>query len=162
MYPGLNSSSNILNLIELLTSWNPDLTINTWAVTGAAAPTSILEFQNVSTNFPKDQKLLDTALNPKMLEAFQNMTAANISEYKSLFDKLQKNASVVGLLPVLWYSRLPCFDVRGVTSERDGEKSILKYCQWRGEQVPCSAIFKTTPTDEAQTHTGSKSKGSGP
>ena len=47
----------------------------------------------------------------------------------------------------MFNSRLPCFDVDGVTSHFDGEKSMLKFCQWRGEQVPCSAIFTTVPTD---------------
>jgi hypothetical protein len=35
-----------------------------------------------------------------------------------------------------------------LTSETDGEKSILRYCEWKGEPVPCSAIFTTFPTDK--------------
>ena len=24
---------------------------------------------------------------------------------------------------------------------------MMKYCEWKGTQLPCSAIFKTSPTD---------------
>ena len=49
---------------------------------------------------------------------------------------------------VLWHSRLPCFDVKGITSNYLGEKSLLKYCEWRGKPVPCAAIFEPIPTDQ--------------
>jgi hypothetical protein len=42
----------------------------------------------------------------------------------------------------LWYSSLPCFDIANITAERDGETAILKQCIWKGQLLPCSAIFK--------------------
>jgi len=43
---------------------------------------------------------------------------------------------------------LPCFEVKNVTSGRDGEKSILKSCFWKGKKINCAAIFKKVPTDQ--------------
>jgi hypothetical protein len=34
-----------------------------------------------------------------------------------------------------------------VTAKSDGEKSMLKSCQWKGLPIPCAAIFMTLPTD---------------
>ena len=47
----------------------------------------------------------------------------------------------------LWYSTLPCFDVQNLTSQHEGDKSLLRYCEWKGEPISCSAIFTTFPTD---------------
>ena len=47
----------------------------------------------------------------------------------------------------LWYTSLPCFDLKGITSEKDGQRSILKFCKWNGLALPCSAIFSTFPTE---------------
>ena len=51
------------------------------------------------------------------------------------------------LFEILWYSQLPCFDVKGITSVEKDQLSMIKRCYWRGEPMECSAIFKTTPTD---------------
>ena len=45
------------------------------------------------------------------------------------------------------YTSLPCFDLKGITSEKDGQRSILKFCKWNGLALPCSAIFSTFPTE---------------
>lgn len=51
-------------------------------------------------------------------------------------------------LSLMWHSSLPCFDVKGLTSEKSGEKSMLKVCKWKGRQYPCSALFKKIATDK--------------
>jgi len=48
----------------------------------------------------------------------------------------------------LWYSSLPCFDVIGVTAQKNGERALLKYCEWKGLPISCAAIFTTFPTDK--------------
>jgi len=40
------------------------------------------------------------------------------------------------------------FDINGVTSLQDGEKSLLKSCFWKGIKIPCAAIFNTFPSDQ--------------
>ena len=47
-----------------------------------------------------------------------------------------------------WYSTLPCFDVKGITSEENGQGALLKYCIWKGKNLPCSSIFKKVTTDQ--------------
>ena len=48
----------------------------------------------------------------------------------------------------LWYSSIPCFDVQGVTAQKNGERAMLKYCEWKGMPISCAAIFTTFPTDK--------------
>ena len=69
-----------------------------------------------------------------------------------IFSKCRKYLRYLKLLffitsRMLWYSNLPCFDVHGVTSEVPDEKSILKACYWKGNSIPCAAIFYPVPTD---------------
>jgi hypothetical protein len=47
----------------------------------------------------------------------------------------------------MWYASLPCFDIKNLTAKANGEKAILKYSEWKGKPVPCSAIFTSVPTD---------------
>ena len=66
---------------------------------------------------------------------------------KRLFQKWDHARSYKSLFSSLWYSSLPCFDVRNISAQKDGERSMLKYCEWQGKQVPCSAVFTSVPTD---------------
>ena len=52
-----------------------------------------------------------------------------------------------GLVKLLWYSQIPCYDVKGVTSGHKGQQALLQKCMWKGISIPCSAIFETFPTD---------------
>ena len=98
--------------------------------------------QNVQTNLMN--KKFDSTLNFMTKMDVRNLTIT----LKSMFDKVDKTSSYESLFSMLWYSTLPCFDLNGVTSETDGEKSILKSCFWRGVKISCSAIFNTFPTDQ--------------
>jgi len=35
-----------------------------------------------------------------------------------------------------------------VTSSNNGDKALLRYCNWKGKTIPCSAIFTKFPTDK--------------
>lgn len=63
------------------------------------------------------------------------------------FHGIDMEKSFKSLFELLWYTQLPCFDVRGITSENAGERSLLKQCRWKSKEVKCSAIFKMFPTD---------------
>ena len=68
--------------------------------------------------------------------------------YKSFSRNISDtSAALRSMLSVLWYSNLPCFDVEGVTSEFQGEKSTIKACWWKGKPMSCSAIFQKVATD---------------
>ena len=71
-----------------------------------------------------------------------------ISQYKSrgikwaIYDAIAKdffaNLTINSLEPVLkmaWFSKLPCFDIPGVTGTFDGENTFLKYCSWKGKTI---------------------------
>ena len=68
-------------------------------------------------------------------------------KYNNDFGEMDMFKSYEKLLELLWYTRLPCFDVKGVTSEVEDEMSFVKRCYWRGKMTDCSQIFVTRPTD---------------
>ena len=68
-------------------------------------------------------------------------------KYDKDFGELDFTKSYEKLFELLWYSRLPCFDVKGITSKEKDEMSVIKRCYWRGEMVDCASIFVTRSTD---------------
>ncbi len=68
-------------------------------------------------------------------------------QYNEDFGELDLRKSYEKLFELLWYSRLPCFDVGGITSEQKDEMSVIKRCYWRGKMVDCASIFVTRSTD---------------
>ena len=155
--PELQLTDSSINLVRLLSSKNPSVFIralvnseigyfynrypkNFWGYGES--------FQKSEHNNNKTLKLFDYLLDPEKKMKNENRAFTNISEYIALFQKLNKFVSLPFLFSALWYSRLPCIDVKGITSEKLGDRSILKYCQWKGKTIPCSAIFTTFPTDQ--------------
>ena len=55
--------------------------------------------------------------------------------------------SFENLFSALWYSSMPCYDLKGLTAHFDKDSSFLKYCEWKGIPMKCSNIFTTFPTD---------------
>jgi hypothetical protein len=39
-------------------------------------------------------------------------------------------------------------DYRNITAFSNGDSSLLRYCEWKGKPISCSAIFSTIPTDQ--------------
>jgi len=52
------------------------------------------------------------------------------------------------LMAQLWYSKLPCFDITGLTAMEDNDSSFIKNCKWKGIPIPCASIFTMVPTDQ--------------
>jgi len=69
------------------------------------------------------------------------------AELKNMTSRLNKTGAFKALFSSLWYATLPCFDINGTTAQSSGDRAILKYCEWKGKAIPCSAIFTTFPTD---------------
>ena len=63
------------------------------------------------------------------------------------FNEIDVEASYEELFSSLWQTGMPCFDLYGMTAKTDTERSILKYCEWKGLQIPCSDIFVKFPTE---------------
>ena len=74
--------------------------------------------------------------------------SATITGFQSMFKNIDHSLALRAQMSLMWYSSLPCFDVKGLTSDKNGEKSILKVCKWKGRQYPCSSIFKKVATDK--------------
>ena len=46
------------------------------------------------------------------------------------------------------YSQMPCFDIKGLTSQLKDELSFLKRCYWKETQISCNQIFQKRPTEK--------------
>ena len=51
------------------------------------------------------------------------------------------------MFELLWYSQMPCIDIKGITSEQKDELSFVKRCYWKNQPISCNAIFQKRPTD---------------
>ena len=71
-----------------------------------------------------------------------------MQRYEEKFGSIDMEKSYKSLFELLWYSQMPCFDVKGLTSKAKDELSFLKKCFWKEKPISCNAIFNQRPTDE--------------
>ncbi len=152
--PGIKPDEAVVDIVRLLSSKNPDTLLKAKAITSDGSvgylPKNMAIFANSSwtSQHPNQGLSFDLLLNPALKADQANRSNQSILRYKLMFDSLNKSASLPFLFSTLWYSTMPCFEVQGVTSDKPGQNSILKLCQWKGKTIPCSAIFTTFPTDK--------------
>ena len=79
-------------------------------------------------------------------ERKQKMAEAK-KDYDENFGQVNLQVAYDSLFEILWYSQLPCYDVKNVTSDGKDQMSIIKRCYWKGTEISCPAVFKTLPTD---------------
>jgi amiloride-sensitive sodium channel len=91
--------------------------------------------------------LLEMWLNPIYLDGINDHTKNNKAYYLELYKILDRTGSFPSYFASLWYSTLPCYDLKGITAIKDGDGSLLKKCLWKGVAIPCAAIFQKFPTD---------------
>ena len=101
-----------------------------------------------SVSIPDDITALDYLFNPALILESKNMISQAKGASLSNFKSLNLTKSYDSLFEILWYTQLPCFDVMNVTSAYLHEHGMLKSCVWKGVPMPCSQIFKTSPTDK--------------
>jgi hypothetical protein len=67
------------------------------------------------------------------------------------FDEDIRNVNLseifVSLFSHLWHSKLPCYDLIGISGMEDNDSSFVKNCIWKGVSISCAALFKKVPTD---------------
>lgn len=98
-------------------------------------------------NAPKGVKTLNTMLDPNLAtERAQQVETAKVQYFEN-FEEMNISRAYDKLFELLWYTRLPCFDVKGITSKQKDESSMIKRCYWRGKMVDCGQIFVARPTD---------------
>jgi hypothetical protein len=90
---------------------------------------------------------LSLALDPSREEERKEKFNELKRRYNEMYGDLDMEKAYRNLFEILWYSQLPCFDVKNITSDNYDELSMVKRCYWKGYKMNCSSIFVTRPTD---------------
>ena len=90
---------------------------------------------------------MNLLLNPDKKDDRKENEEKAKKKYDDTFGKMNLQASYRSLFMIMWYSQLPCFDVKNITSTAAGETSIIKKCFWKETEMDCPTIFRTMPTD---------------
>ena len=96
---------------------------------------------------PAGIEKLNKMLDPSRTEERKRNINMSMERYRKEFGSIDMTTSYQSYFDLMWYSQMPCFDVRGLTSDAIDEMSMVKRCLWKGRPVNCSAIFDTRPTD---------------
>ena len=67
--------------------------------------------------------------------------------FKDMMLRLNQAKAFKAFFTTLWYANLPCYDIKNITAQTNGERHVLKYCEWKGIPISCAAIFTPYPTD---------------
>ena len=97
---------------------------------------------------PNNIKNLDVSLDPTKTQERQKRINESVRRYDKEFGSLDMEKSYTALFELLWYSQMPCFDVKDLTSKAKDELSFLKKCYWKNTPISCNAIFNQRPTDQ--------------
>ena len=89
---------------------------------------------------------LDLLFDPVFYEGQFNKEMLLTNQYVDSIQRLDKEKSYDVIMATLWKTGMPCSDLQ--VSRKTDDTSVLKYCEWKGKQVPCAAIFSTFPTDQ--------------
>ena len=131
------------------TSQSKNMTKAEDSQSGKIKPVAV-EFKCQKEEVPPGIKKLSTMLDPAEVENRKKADVEARQTYNQNFGQLDlKNLTTyLKLFEILWYSQLPCFDVRNITSTQQGATSMLKQCYWKGQLMNCPDIFTTRPTDK--------------
>lgn len=90
---------------------------------------------------------LSAMLDPNDKVSRHELVEEEKRKYRENFGSIDIKKSYENLFEVLWYSQLPCYDIKDITSSVKDQMSVIKRCFWKGMDVNCSAIFQKRPTD---------------
>ena len=96
---------------------------------------------------PFNIRMFDTSLDPNRVEERKKLIQEAFAKYKETFGNLDYERVYDKMFELLWYSQLPCNDVKGFTSTSKDELSFIKRCFWKEKPISCNAIFQMRPTD---------------
>ena len=91
---------------------------------------------------------IDVSIDPTKVEERALKTKESIEKYDESFGSLDMDKSYEAMFELLWYSQMPCFDVKGLTSQAKDQISFLKRCFWKNNPINCTAIFQQRPTNQ--------------
>ena len=115
------------------------------AITGDTEETTMRK--EPESDIPQNIEKFDLFLNPDKQKERKTQVDESMAAYDKKFGSLDLEKSYKPLFELLWYSQMPCIDVKGITSEELDELSFLKRCYWKNVPISCSAIFQKRPTD---------------
>jgi acid-sensing ion channel, other len=87
-------------------------------------------------------------MDPAISNATLSEMDLEVNVTKEIMKAVDFTAAFKAAFTTLWHAKLPCFDTVNMSALNEGDRGILKYCSWKGDEVPCSAIFTTFPTDQ--------------
>ena len=93
-----------------------------------------------------NQSFFSILLNQDLKLKYQQAIAYKKAAIMDMIKRINMNDAHQSILKSLWYSSIPCFDIRNISEKKD-DMSLLRYCEWKGVPISCSAIFTTFPTD---------------
>ena len=96
---------------------------------------------------PTGIKTLNMFLDPSKEGQRMQTVAEEKLNWHTKFSNLNFSRAYEKLFELFWYSRLPCFDVRNVTSKDRDEMSVIKRCYWQSKLVDCASIFVARSSD---------------
>jgi hypothetical protein len=91
---------------------------------------------------------LDLLFDPVFNKDQNNFQIKAINEINDALKKLDFKASYMNIFSSMWHTGTPCFNLHGSSVGHVQDPSLLRFCQWKGLEVPCSAIFSSFPTDQ--------------
>ena len=121
--------------------------INHFFYGAATKSTRALVICRTEPILPVGIKTLNMILDPSKSEVRAQKVKETKEKFYEDFGQLDIEKSYEKLFELLWYTRLPCFDVKGITSKQKDEMSVIKRCYWRGKMVDCASVFVTRSTD---------------
>ena len=74
-------------------------------------------------------------LDPSLKLQNRQAIAYKKAEMKEMMSRLNQTEAFRSIFATLWYASLPCFDVRNITARWNGDRALLRYCEWKGVQV---------------------------
>ena len=78
------------------------------------------------SNDPPGIKKLNLVFDPHKADEREKAVEEAKDQYNREFGSMNVTQSYHSLFEILWYSQLPCFDVRNITSEQEDEMSLIK------------------------------------
>ena len=118
-----------------------------FVVKSAAKSSKALVICRASPIVPVGIQTLNLVLDPSKTEARKQKLIDMKKRYYEDFGFMDIEKSYKKLFELLWYTRLPCFDIEGITSKQRDDMSVIKRCYWRGQIVDCASVFVTRSTD---------------
>jgi hypothetical protein len=96
----------------------------------------------------KETKQLELMLNPNLKLHYKQLIAYKKAEIKDMFRRLNMSAGYNSTFVLLWQTTNMCFRSRKIHSDPNIGSSQIRYCEWKGLPITCSAIFDAFPTDQ--------------